>query len=263
MVEMGRFVKPILGMLPADPTSLVAAGLKQLLGLLNRFRQLSAAGPVQPGPADDDERGRLSRSVVRDRRAQGDDVGVRDHRHVPRRAIAWHGLRPAAPLHGRNRRRVPVVGSRARRHRRHLERHRRRRAGGRRRDPHAGAGRRILVRDNKAEGVVLENGDEIRATVVASSVDPRLTFLRFLEPGTLPDDFVADIRRYKFRGSSAKVNLALDALPGLHRAARRRPAPARRHLDLAERGLHGTRLRRCEVRTVFAAPVHGHRHPVA
>ena len=63
------------------------------------------------------------------------------------------------------------------------------------------------------EGVVLKNGDEIRAHVVASSVDPRLTFLRFLEPGQLPDDFVEDIQHYRFRGSSAKVNLALDALP--------------------------------------------------
>ena len=69
------------------------------------------------------------------------------------------------------------------------------------------------MRGNRAAGVVLENGDEIRGTVVASSVDPRLTFERFLDPEMLPDDFVADIRRYKFRGSSAKVNLALDALP--------------------------------------------------
>jgi phytoene dehydrogenase-like protein len=72
---------------------------------------------------------------------------------------------------------------------------------------------RILVRQNEAKGVVLENGDEVAAGTVVSSVDPRLTFLRFLEAGDLPGDFVEDIRRYKFRGSSAKVNLALDALP--------------------------------------------------
>jgi len=72
---------------------------------------------------------------------------------------------------------------------------------------------RILVNDNKACGVVLKNGDEIGAGLVASSVDPRLTFLRFLERGTVPDDFLDDIHRYKFRGSSGKVNLALDALP--------------------------------------------------
>jgi phytoene dehydrogenase-like protein len=72
---------------------------------------------------------------------------------------------------------------------------------------------RILVRNNAAAGVVLNNGDEIEARVVASSVDPRLTFLKFLEPGALPDDFIDAIRRYKFRGSSAKVNFALEALP--------------------------------------------------
>jgi phytoene dehydrogenase-like protein len=69
------------------------------------------------------------------------------------------------------------------------------------------------VHGNRVRGVVLADGEEITAGVVASSVDPRLTFLRFLEEGTLPDDFLADVRRYKFRGSSGKVNLALDTLP--------------------------------------------------
>jgi phytoene dehydrogenase-like protein len=72
---------------------------------------------------------------------------------------------------------------------------------------------RILVRDNAARGVVLTNGDEITARVVASSVDARLTFGRFLDPGDLPVDFMADVARVRYRGSSAKVNLALDALP--------------------------------------------------
>src|SRR5678809_384403 len=40
MVAMGRFVKPILGMQPPDPTSLSPSGLKQLLGLFRRFQQL-------------------------------------------------------------------------------------------------------------------------------------------------------------------------------------------------------------------------------
>lgn len=72
---------------------------------------------------------------------------------------------------------------------------------------------RILVRDGRARGVVLENGDEISATVVSSSVDSHLTFLKFIEPGNLPEDFLDQVRRFKFRGSSGKVNLALDALP--------------------------------------------------
>src|SRR5688572_173901 len=72
---------------------------------------------------------------------------------------------------------------------------------------------RILVRNNRSEGIVLKNGDEIRAKVVASSLDPRLTFMRLLEPNDLPGDFVEDVSRFRFRGSSAKVNLALDGLP--------------------------------------------------
>jgi phytoene dehydrogenase-like protein len=72
---------------------------------------------------------------------------------------------------------------------------------------------RILVRDGKVIGVALENGDEIGAEVVSSSVDPHRTFLKMIEPGQLPDDFLEGVHRYKFRGSSGKVNLALDALP--------------------------------------------------
>ena len=72
---------------------------------------------------------------------------------------------------------------------------------------------RILTKNGRTTGVVLENGDEIAAKVVVSSVDPNLTFLKFMDERELPPDFVEGVRRYKFRGSSGKVNLALDALP--------------------------------------------------
>ena len=72
---------------------------------------------------------------------------------------------------------------------------------------------RILVSGSKARGVVLENGDEVLGRVISSSVDPNRTFLKMIEPGHLPDEFLEEVRRYKFRGSSGKVNLALDALP--------------------------------------------------
>jgi phytoene dehydrogenase-like protein len=72
---------------------------------------------------------------------------------------------------------------------------------------------RILTRNGRATGVALDNGDEIEASVVSSSVDPRLTFTRFLDARELPSEFVDEVRRYKFRGSSGKVNLALDGLP--------------------------------------------------
>ncbi|WP_041855505.1 phytoene desaturase family protein [Candidatus Korobacter versatilis] len=72
---------------------------------------------------------------------------------------------------------------------------------------------KILVKSGKAIGVVLENGDEIFGNVISSSVDPKLTFLKMLDRNQLPDEFVSSVEHYKFRGSSAKVNLALDSLP--------------------------------------------------
>jgi phytoene dehydrogenase-like protein len=72
---------------------------------------------------------------------------------------------------------------------------------------------RIDVRDGRAVGVVLESGEEIHATTVLSSVDARLTYLGLIEAGTLESSFEDEVRRFKFRGSSGKVNLAVDRLP--------------------------------------------------
>lgn len=72
---------------------------------------------------------------------------------------------------------------------------------------------RVLMKRGRATGVVLENGDELRAKTVVSSLDPRQTFLNLVGADELPDEFTADIHRYKFRGSSGKVNLALAELP--------------------------------------------------
>ena len=213
MVEMGRFVKPILGMRPADPTSLSPSGLKQLLGLVNRFRRLSpqdqynqvqlmtmsAVDFLDQWFETDVLKATMSASGI-----IGTFLGVRSpgtayvllHHYmgeIDGAFRSWglarggtgaisNAIAEAARLAGVEIRTEAAVS-------------------------------RILVRGNRAEGVVLANGDEIRGAVVASTLDPRLTFQRLLEPGMLPDDFEADIRRYKYRGSSAKVNLALDALP--------------------------------------------------
>ena len=125
MVQMCRFVKPILAMVPPDPTSLDPRDLKKLLFLGRRFQALEAGRSLQPRPAHDHERHGFSRSVVRDRRAQGHHVGVRNHRNFSRRSLAGHRLRSAASLHGRNRRRVPLLGFQPRRNRRDFEFHRR------------------------------------------------------------------------------------------------------------------------------------------
>ncbi len=65
----------------------------------------------------------------------------------------------------------------------------------------------------QATGVVTAAGDELSAKQVVSGLEPRLTFLELVGAGALPNEFVEQIRRYKLRGSSGKVNLAVDRLP--------------------------------------------------
>jgi phytoene dehydrogenase-like protein len=72
---------------------------------------------------------------------------------------------------------------------------------------------RIRTRNGRASGVVLGSGEEIAARAVLSSADARVTFLDLLEQGTIDPAMESAVRRYKFRGSSGKVNLALDGLP--------------------------------------------------
>jgi phytoene dehydrogenase-like protein len=73
--------------------------------------------------------------------------------------------------------------------------------------------RQLRVKNGRATGVVLANGDEIGAKFVVSGLDPRRTFLDLVEEKELPDDLLTAVKRYKFRGSSGKVNLALSELP--------------------------------------------------
>jgi phytoene dehydrogenase-like protein len=72
---------------------------------------------------------------------------------------------------------------------------------------------RIVSRDGRATGVVLESGEEIHAATVVSSADVRVTLRDLLEPGTLAAEDEAAVRSFRFRGSSAKVNFALSGLP--------------------------------------------------
>ena len=72
---------------------------------------------------------------------------------------------------------------------------------------------RVGVRDGRVTGVALATGEEIAAPVVVSGLDPRRTFTQLVEPKQLPAELVEGVSRYKFRGSSGKVNLALAGLP--------------------------------------------------
>ena len=72
---------------------------------------------------------------------------------------------------------------------------------------------KVIVKNGRAVGVALENGDEYQADKVISALDPKLSFLKMVDESDLPSDFVTDIKNFRIRGSSGKVNLALDELP--------------------------------------------------
>ncbi|WP_421880113.1 phytoene desaturase family protein [Pacificispira sp.] len=72
---------------------------------------------------------------------------------------------------------------------------------------------KFLVSGGRVTGVVLENGDEITAPTVVSNMDVRRTFLKHVDGDDLSDDFKKAVRRFKIRGSSGKINVALDGAP--------------------------------------------------
>ena len=74
---------------------------------------------------------------------------------------------------------------------------------------------KILVRNGRAEGVVLEGGEELRAPIVVTACHPQITFLRQLERSELPEGFVHDIEHWSSRSGVVKINLAIGELPRL------------------------------------------------
>ncbi|TIS37259.1 MAG: NAD(P)/FAD-dependent oxidoreductase [Mesorhizobium sp.] len=72
---------------------------------------------------------------------------------------------------------------------------------------------RVLIRNGRAKGVVLAGGEEVYGKLVVSNADVKRTFLKLVEEKELPDIFLRRVRNFKIRGSSGKVNIALDSLP--------------------------------------------------
>src|SRR5438874_2039677 len=210
MLEMAHFVKPIMSMTPPDPTSLNPKGLKDLLFLGRRFQKLpdedkynqvqlmtmSAVDFLDQWFETDVLKATMSASGI-----IGTFLGVRSpgtayvllHHYMGEIDGAFRswGLSRGGTGAISN-----AIASAARE------------AGAEIRTECPAA--KIIIQNGKARGVVLENGDEIQTKVVSSGVDPRLTFIKMAGAENLPDDFVSDVKRYKFRGSSGKVNLALD-----------------------------------------------------
>ncbi|PYT55540.1 MAG: amine oxidase, partial [Acidobacteria bacterium] len=182
MTPMCRFVKPLLSMVPPDPTTLNPKDLKQLHFLLQRFRELSS-----------DERYTLVQLMTMSSADFLDQWFDHYMGEIDGAFRSWgfsrggtgaisNAIADAAREAGVEIRTKAPVG-------------------------------KILTKNGRACGVALQDGEELSAHIVSSSVDPHLTFEKFLEPSELPADFLEGVRRYKFRGSSGKVNLALDALP--------------------------------------------------
>src|SRR6478736_1770233 len=213
MVEMGRFAKPILSMTPPDPTSLDPRGLLELLGMGKRFRgmrshdrinqvqllTMSAVDFLDQWFETDVLKATMSASGI-----IGTFLGVRSpgtayvllHHYMGEIDGAFRswGLSRGGTGAISN-----AIADAARE------------AGVEIRTETTVS--KIIVKDGAAVGVVLDSGDYLTSDVVSSSVDPNLTFLKMVGPEHLPTEFVDDVRRYKYRGSSGKVNLALDALP--------------------------------------------------
>ncbi|MBU2489217.1 MAG: NAD(P)/FAD-dependent oxidoreductase [Proteobacteria bacterium] len=87
---------------------------------------------------------------------------------------------------------------------------------------------RVILENGRAAGVVTEDGTEIRARAVASTVDPKQNFLTFFEESEIPEHLVASAKRWEWEKSSlfgvhaalrqAPVYVGSDEYPDLNRA---------------------------------------------
>jgi len=213
MFEMARFVKPILTMSPPDPTSLEPRGLKDLLFLARRFQALSdedkynqvqlltmsAADFLDQWFETDPLKATMSASgiigtfqgirspgtaYVLLHHYMGEIDGVLRAWGIPRggTGAVSEAIASAARSFGAEiRTETPVE--------------------------------HFLTRGDEVIGAVTSAGDEVTGRVTLSSLDPQQTFVRLMPSGVLDGPFLEEVARYRYRGSSGKVNLALDGLP--------------------------------------------------
>jgi phytoene dehydrogenase-like protein len=73
--------------------------------------------------------------------------------------------------------------------------------------------KQIIVRGGRAVGVALEDGTELRAPAIVTTIHPKIAFLDLIERHELPADFVWDIERWKTRSGVVKINVAISELP--------------------------------------------------
>src|SRR6266852_6331604 len=213
MTPMCRFVKPLLSMIPPDPTTLNPRDLKQLHFLLQRFRALSSderytliqlmtmSGADFLGQWFETD---VLEAIMSASGIIGTFLGIRSpgtayvllHHYmgeIDGAFRSWGFSRGGTGAISN------AIGSAARELGVEIRTN--------------VAVEKILSKNGRATGVALKSGEEISCNVISSSVDPHLTFEKFIEAKDLPSDFLESVRRYKFRGSSGKVNIALSGLP--------------------------------------------------
>jgi phytoene dehydrogenase-like protein len=213
MQQMARAVKPLLGMLPPDPASLHPRDLLGLARTAKYFRGLGArqfhalSKLVTQSSADYLDEWFETEALKATKSASGIIGMLRGPRSPGTAAVLLHHymgeidgvFRAWGFAKGGNGSVSGAIAAAARAFGAEI------RTG----SPVA----RVLVEGGRAIGVALASGEEIRASTVVSGADPRRTFLDLVGAEHLPDDFVEGIRRYRFRGASGKVNLALAELP--------------------------------------------------
>ncbi len=73
--------------------------------------------------------------------------------------------------------------------------------------------REVMVERGRAAGVILDDGEVIRARYVASSVNPKLLYGRLLPADALPAAFLERIKHWRNGSGTFRINVALNALP--------------------------------------------------
>jgi len=73
--------------------------------------------------------------------------------------------------------------------------------------------REVIVERDRAAGVVLDNGETVRAKYIASSVNPKLLYTRLVPSGALPPEFFARMKNWRNGSGTFRMNVALSALP--------------------------------------------------
>ncbi len=213
MHQMARAVKPFLGMIPPDPTSLAPADLMGLLKLGGHLRSLGAERfhalfKLMTMSSADYLDEWFEFGALKATKAASGIIGTFMGPRSPGSAyVLLHhymgeidgAFRAWGFCKGGNGTVSNAIAAAAR-------------AAGATLRTEA-AVKQVLVRHGRATGVALDSGEEFQAPIVVSGLDARRTFLDLVESRELPGELLEQVRRFRFRGSSGKVNLALSELP--------------------------------------------------